>query len=757
MKRIWGILLCILLVAGCHTSKRSVLYRLSDGNEVVDWMSLRSEYPRAEGVYLYFERTIAHDLKPDFKNNAPRWYFFESYHWKEAVLRDRPAEDETAFAVALASNEKLRDVAIRIVYENGLERLLDRGDLEREGVGGDSTRYWLAGAPLEEGATVEVVYEVERSDLYDRPPLSHDVPFQMDRPVLSYAFDFTYPRDWDIQVKRMGRHQSIELSESHQEREETISLHYSAEDVPAFTRRDYRPYYKEVAPYFHVQMQAFEVGNVLSYQAPSQWDLIAEEFQSFAADYARRVRGKARDEWESLGAEGGTDQERIAAVLSHVRETLELSRHRDLGEVVKQDRGDAYAITGYTKALLEEAGFSPVYMISHSAEGGYFDDEFISSEQLYMPLLKVENAGHPLYVFPALDGVPSGYIPPAYERQPALVYNAGRFENLITLPGARDDAYVDRGNYHVYIDYDGAVRVEATIELGQYSAYLFNQRRHAGDIGTLTRSLLPHDSSQVSDFVYRIDEAGFHAPMKLRADYSLHGCFDELGDDYMLRSCGLFEPTTTAWHPFDPHRDGAIQLPASVSHEQEVTVTYPAEWTLVSDVFDVEETFKKGQIRRQVSSEPGSLKIAQRLMLYEQLMYPMTVSAAIASFDLPDTALMPYIELSKSVWADLASLGEIEKGGPWTLVVGSYTTYEEAQQNAEAYSRKVMGKGYRISVMVDNEKLTTYRVVVGTFATRTSVETALHILGEDVPYDTWMLGLKKPLTATTGEPGPIKH
>ena len=160
---------------------------------------------------------------------------------------------------------------------------------------------------------------------------------------------------------------------------------------------------------------------------------------------------------------------------------------------------------------------------------------------------------------------------------------------------------------------------------------------------------------------------------------------------------------------------------------------------------------------RRIEAADGVLKVQQELSLNAQTIEPMNASVALASYNLPASSQVPYLELSHSVWASMPELGEIEKGGPWTLVVGSFDNEEAAQQYASEYASKVKPKGYPISVLADEGPEMKYRVVVGTFATRTSVETALHMLNEEIPYDTWMLGLKKPLTATTGKPGPIKQ
>ncbi|MBX2821467.1 MAG: hypothetical protein KTR29_17355 [Rhodothermaceae bacterium] len=133
MKRTWGLFVCIFLVVGCHTSKRPVLYKLGDQAEVnVD--ALQKKHPSDESVFLFYKRDISHDLKPDVKNNAPRWYFFESYHWKEVILGEKAMDDIEIAQVKLGPDEKIRHFKAKVTHPDQTESSFNRKDLDRVGI-----------------------------------------------------------------------------------------------------------------------------------------------------------------------------------------------------------------------------------------------------------------------------------------------------------------------------------------------------------------------------------------------------------------------------------------------------------------------------------------------------------------------------------------------------------------------------------------------------------------------------------------------
>ncbi|MFK7847729.1 MAG: SPOR domain-containing protein [Rhodothermales bacterium] len=718
--------------------------------------TLQRQYPGDAGVYLFYKHNISHDLKPDFTNNAPRWYFFESYHWREMVLE--PAADSAQQQVldfALASYEKVRKVDYKVIQPDGTEKQYSRADLDKERMGGDSTRYNVNVAAVPAGSIIEVVYEIERGDLYKHLPLNHDVALQLEKPAVDLAFAYTYPWHWSVQVKEIGEQNDLMLSETEDDNTETKTLHYHGSKVAAFKQRQFGPYLKEVAPYFHVQVNKMEIGNVLVYDSPEAWDKIADQYVSHAKKPGRKVGGEIQSALADLELpENATAQEKIQRILAHVQEDITPHYRSGLEDVVKKQRGSAFAVTTYTRALLEAAGVTTTYLVAHTAEGGNFDQEFISEEQLYRPVLKVEDAGTSTYLFPSLSGVPVGYIPSAYEQQPALAYKDGAFEGFTTISQADASSYTDNHTYEVFVNSDGDARVTASLALGHHSAYQFFQyATNEADEKTLMQQLLPHEQHNVSELAYQVHAGAWDTPTVITAEYSLQDCVKRKGETVIFKSCGFFDAMNSGVASFRLPRRMTSTSESPGLLQNQITINYPAGWTMLTDVREVAETVVDGRFTRAVDSGPGLLKVAQALTLERKGVQPISLASSDA-INLPARASLPMLELTTvPVFAD--NEPEIEEGGPWTLVIKSYPSIAEAEREATKYRKDLADKGYDINVLVDGTVMGEYRLVLGTFSTRTGIESARDSLGEALPFDSWMLSLKPQMTAVTGQKGPV--
>ncbi len=755
MKKFWGLSLIALFLVGCHTSKRPVLYGLMEEESPANLETLQRQYPEDDGVYLFYKHDIANDLKPDFKNNAPRWYFFESYHWREMRLEDAAGEIQELMEIPLASYEKIRELKYKVIQPDGTTWGYSKSALKRERLGGDSTLFRVVVDSIPAGSIVEATYEIERGDLYKRLPLSHDVAFQLDKPALDMAFAYTYPRDWNVQVKQIGEQRDLFLSETTDEKAETKTLHYRASKVPAFTAEPFGPFLKEVAPYFHVQVLDMEVGNVLTYDAPTAWEDIARDFAHHADRPGRKVKAGIDKAYLDLAIEeNASDQEKIDAILAHVRTDIQPHAWRGLEDVVKKGKGNPYAITTYTRALLEKAGIASNYLVAHTAKGGNFDAEFVSGEQMYHPVLELDAAGESVYLFPALAHVPAAYVPSAFEQQPALRFVADDFEGFTTIANTQATSFADNNAYDVYINADGDARVEATLRMGHHAAYQFFHTLARTDEVETVKMLLPHSDANVEEMTYHIVPGNWDTPTRVEVTYALNECVTHEDDTVVLASCGLFD----AMHQGTaltrmPRRVGSASG-VTMTMKNTVAISYPAAWTMLTDVQDAAETVIGGRFTRTVNAQPGFLQVDQALALERNAVQPLQV-ASNNEIRLPARAALPMLEMTTTpIFADAGEGVEVEPGGPWTLVIQTFETVEEAEQEATKYRKELAEKGFDIEVLMDGNAAA-YRLVLGTFATRTGIESARETLGEALPFDAWMLSLKPQMTAVSGKPGPV--
>lgn len=755
MKNILGMVVSILLITGCHTSKNPVRYSLQGDDEPVNLSQLKRQYSGESGVYLFYKHNIAHDLKPDFTNNAPRWYFFESYHWKEVRIDTAEmTEDAPLLVVDLAEREDLRALTVRLVHPDATVDEFTHRDLKKVPLGGDSTRYQLLAPPLQHGATLETAYEIERKDLYGRPPVNHDVPLQLNKPVLDFAFAYTYPWSWDIQVKKAGAQSNVEFAETRHEKPETITLHYEATGIPAFKEEALGPYFKQVAPYFHVQVLQLEVGNVLRYQAPEAWETIADMYTRYAAVPAGRLAARAQRVLEELGIrEAQPEAARLHAIVSHLQKDIQAGPSGKVDDVFKQGQGNSFAVATYARALLSQAGLRADYLVAHSAEGGYFDEAFITDHQLYRPVLRVDVAGQSHYVFPGLTGVPRGYVPIEYSGQPAMLFSEGSFDGFTALPETPASAYTDKGTYDVFVNADGEVRAKTRLAFGLHSTYRLNKARHNaadGEEANLVRQLLPHPEESVSGLQYRLIEDARHGETTIVAEYGLEGCFRNYEEQVVLDDCGLFDAYTATWYPFGQPRTTPLFVTADMAVEKKITVTYPATWALETPVSDESGAYDQGHFRRSAGESEGQLQVVQRLTVphYSGPFAPGVVSASYRL--LPQLNNIDALTLATVQQVAVVPFEDGYVGGPWTLVLNTYDNLPDALASADAYQQQLSAEGYRVKILNIAGEKSEFRVVAGVFETRKSLETAKIKLGDGIPFDTWMLSIKPQMTAVSG-------
>lgn len=756
---------------GCHTAKKPVLFHL-EGEAEPSWDALAALYEDERGVYVFYKRAITHDLKPDVTSNAPRWYFFESVHWKEVVLEDDVAGDDTGVQIAVAPGETVRFFEARLTTPGGEVLTYDRSDLQSHRVAGDSMHFELAVDSLSKETTLEVAYEIERKDVMEQPPMSHDVPLQVDKPVRAFEFAYTYPRHWSIQVKQVGPDRSVEVIETEDRRAETKTLTYRSANVPAFYAEMYGPFFKEVAPYFHVHVTHMEVGNVLERQAPVSWAAIAQRFDARATPLSRRDVERARAVLADLQIDDSmAPRDVVDRVLRHIDQDIEVvfSGKSDLW---KKQRGNPEAVTEYADLLLNEAGLDTERLIVHSAREGYFDEAFVSEEQFVVPALRLAGFEAPLYIFPSQPGIPAGFIPREFEGQPALAY-ANELNNPFTrIPAASETDYRDEGVYTVYVNADGEVRAEAAVTLGAHSTYRFNktlisaqksaqkstQEQELAQNGEarLIRRLLAHDSMHISNLRYEIEHGDREKPMTVRASYHLTDCLDATMQDVFIESCGLLEPINDDWYTFTAPRKGPFVLPEEVFVSTRVRVIHPQSWTLTRAIDARSESNSHIAFERTFRQGKGTFEVDQRVTLPEQPVETLQGQLLAEAPRLPQGADVSSVHLSTQPKTDAARV-DIYEGGPWTVVASSYTSYEAAYRQARKIENEVARAEIPVRVMSFEGRPGEYQILVGMFMRRSEVEDAKILMGKQIPFDSWISELDPQMTAVLVGTQPVKY
>ena len=758
MKRSWGIIASLLLFAGCHTSKKPVLYELHEQVDV-DVAALQEKYPLQESAYMFYKHEISHDLKPDVTSNAPRWYYFEAYHWKEVVLENE-AEPETRYVeFDLGPDEKIRYFKARVTRPGEKASLYGKKALDKTKRDG-GTSYMLDVEGLAEGASIEVALEVERGNLLKAPPVSHDVPLQLDKPVEYLEFGYTYPEDWSVQVKQLATHLSLDMTESVDKRAESKRLSYSGVNVPAYHKEPYGPHFKQIAPYFHVKVSHVEVGNVLEEKGAGTWEVVAARHGNVMGS-SRKTRDRARKKVQRLGIDGAmSEQEKMTVILAHVQKDITVTEKHRSGDVWRKKVGNPMQVTQYTRSLFEAADIKTDILLSHTALDGYFDESFVSDEQMNTPVLRAHVSGNPVFLFPAEKGVPVGYIPAHYASQVALLYTDQGYEGIATIPPSLRRAYKDDGSYDLFVNGEGEVRAEVILELGQHSTFAFNQAllQSPDEEASLVGKLLAHHSEHISMLSYTLDTEREDQTLSIRASYSLDDCVAPENDIQVIESCGLFEPINKEWHPFTASRSMPFVVPGDLDITNNIRVIYPEAWTVSSAVQNVAQNRERVLFERTHSSRPGEVVINQHLIVKENTFSPSQNTFLASAIRLPLGTSLSGIALSSA--PQLAAAPRViatRPGGPWTLIVSSMESYDEAVNKVQELERSDDIEALPVRILGNGPIEDRYHVLLGMFSSRTEVETARIMLAKQIPYDAWIAAVNPQMTAVLTNTAPITY
>ena len=756
MKRTWGLIACIFLFVGCHTSKRPVLYKLGEQTDV-DLTALQDKHASYESVYLFYKRDISHDLKPDVTNNAPRWYFLESYHWKEVVLDENVYGDVAAVRLKLGKDEKIRQFNARIHHPDESELLLKRKDLKRIRLAADSSSYELAVGALTAGTSIEIAYEIERKNLLKSPPTSHDVPLQLDKPVGNMEFSYTYPAYWEVQVKEVAPTRMVKLITAEDKKAETKTYSYTSTNVPAYKREIYGPYLKQVAPYFHVKVNHLEVGNELEWSGKTSWNRVAESYADLLKG-SRKNKKQAQERLNKLGVWPSLNEyDRMELIQQHVESDIEIVPASGKRGIWKSKKGTPLEAAAYTSVLLKEAGIDTELLLAHTAEEGYFDESFITEEQFYAPVLKANVTGNDLYVFPDKKGVPLGYIPWEYANQVALHYKGSIYEGMVTVPSAPDVAYRDDGYYKLFVEEDGSVQVEVSMDLSLHTLYRLNQAQMKGVVNELglVQDLLAHEASHIMGLSYRMYPTQDHEN-RLTASYELIDCFEVEDGHVAIQSCGLFDPVNTSWYPFQDTREAALIMPADIRVTNHVQVVYPENWAITTPMQNIVKRGKQVHFERTFAQRSGQLDVNQHVIFQRDSPQTITNPTLTHSYRLPLGTSLEAIKLGVTPQVVVANLPIIQ-GGPWTVVVETYDTYDDAVDKVLELESSSSIDALPVRILNDGPVNDKYHVLMGNFSSRKEVETTRILLSAELPYDSWIALVNPQMTAVLNADKPVTY
>ena len=420
-------LIILFFLLACNTTERVVHFSPDNTQTMLvstnDVTNLQAQYGHADGVFLTYNRTLEHNVSIAFTSTIPHWKFYEIID-RSFVLFDVNSPALNAFRIEVPANSRLEQAAITVQAPGSTGIVYRKRDLVEEFDGQGNAIYSLSYSGIQPGTVVSEKYEITRGDLERNPPVTHDVPLQLNLPVRDLNFQYVYPIWWQVQVKDLSMNQPLNYERIEDSERRKIVLTYSSQDVPAYVESPAAPYFKQAAPYFQLQVTNLSMGSAVRVRAPEDWTAFAREYREYSTPIDARPSRALERATDQIVGHVVNDVDRVEAILNYIADNVFLdasSRQRNLDMVLSRREGNAYMIAGLMQAMLAAANIDSEYLLVHPASEGYFDPEFVAEAQVREPALGVFVDGSQYYVFPGIQRSLAEPIPALYAGQPALV------------------------------------------------------------------------------------------------------------------------------------------------------------------------------------------------------------------------------------------------------------------------------------------------------------------------------------------------
>ncbi len=431
----------LFVFTACNTTERVVHFPEEPGGMQLPSngiASLQAEYGNIDGVFLRYNQALEHNVSIAFTSTIPHWKFFEIVD-RSFVIFNPQSPRVNRFRLEVPSNSKLENASITMQAPGSTNRVYEMEDLISENGPDGSKIYSFDYATAAAGTIITEKYEIIRGDLERNPPVHHDVPLQYDIPVKELNFQYIYPIWWQVQVKNLSLNQPLNYTRVEDSERRKIILKYTDQNVPAFQTSDAAPYFKQVAPYFQLQVSNMTMGSAVKYKTAEDWTDFAEDYSKFVPEQSNASRAVKKMADQMLG-NATSELNRVEVALNYVKDNITLlegDQHRSLDVVLSKREGNAFQLTSLVQSMLQLYNIDSEFLLIHPAYEGYFDPDFYSAVQLKEPALGVFVEGEQYYVFPGRQRSLNEAIPNHYGGQTAMVVTRDGFGGFTEVVSAQ--------------------------------------------------------------------------------------------------------------------------------------------------------------------------------------------------------------------------------------------------------------------------------------------------------------------------------
>lgn len=571
---------------------------------------LEAKYGQYDGVFLVSEQTIENAA------DAGGWWLYKMKTLKYVVLNP-DAEWLTTFNVEVPYENSLRQATIQIMAPDGSVQQFSKTDLKVEKSSNASTNFKMAYPNIKKGSIVQESYEVAYR-MTSFSDFRHDIPLQHSVPCERLFLQYIFPREWELKLKEIAPSKVIPYTTTVNKAYDKVILSYQLQDIPPIPDESYSPFFKEIGNYVDFMVSKFhEITGAKPIQPPASWDELADEFTDFAVDKGSFWSSKLESTVEELTEKSTDDLQKLDTILTFVQQNVKVgssSTSDNFADVLKKGEGDPFMITGLTRAMLQEAGFQSDYLLVHSAHDGYFDQNYISPDQLMIPAVSATVKGNTYVMFPYIKNLPMDLIPDYLQGQAAMKVTPDGFGGFMTVPAGNATDNIINETYDLSIDEEGLITVTEQRMLRGSNAYW--TRRALEDLKDdelkkELKDMLTYSEGDVKLVSYDIENLrDYKVPLMINLRYTIDNLVTVTPEEVIMQTGGLFSPATNRKTKVDSEdRRNPIRIYYPEELNKKIRISHPSSWNLETKLETTEMENVFGTIKADYVVEKGNLGV----------------------------------------------------------------------------------------------------------------------------------------------------
>jgi hypothetical protein len=627
MKNLLCGLFLLALMVSCTTSKRVSTFTMPEAVPVaatVDLDAYRAKYGKYDGVYLNNETTIEHyGTKSSGYNGLGASWNYVKLHKSKLLVFNPEVSWMTSFRIA----GKPDQMYARVTTPDGRVRMYGLEDLRQEKDVDGYNWYTLVYPEIVSGTLIEEGYETKYAVDYFLPPLDHDIELQYSIPCEHMQVSFACPDWWTVAIKKLADKRVVPVvwDTTIDPGAKKQMFTYTRSDIPAVTEEPFAPYFKQVADYLQFQVTELEMKGFLR-ELPTNWDKLTEELNKYMLKKQDKGWEKVSDRAKVIAADCTTDLERLDAVVSFVRDSIESSPAGFDGnypKVLEQKRGNVIEKCGLTQKLLAYLNIQSNLLLVHSAMEGYFDKAFISFDQFTALAVRARVEEVDYVVFPYVDRLPVNHVPEPFQNEIALQITGDLSSFWQVPPGNRaENGTLDE--YDVTITDAGRLICRETRTANGSQAYDLREgmrKLDARQTEDFFREILAYQSGDLTIDSFTVqNQDAYKLPLVFVIYYTIDNLVTITPDEALFQTAGLFFPfNSKEMDRYPEDRVNPVSIPYDTRFEKAITVHFPEDWTVETPLNDVSYENLLGSLEGTYSLRPGELSVRQHVNLNRSL------------------------------------------------------------------------------------------------------------------------------------------